>query len=703
MPKWGKPVNSRCKQEPSRGNCSTNAWLLIVTICTLAGCRQTTVLPDPSPAVYGKGLLDLESQGKPGDLELATAGDAGDVTTVLSPEGKQRPITLAECIALALENGRTGEFFDRTGSRRSSLSPTVRGAPASNLTDSIRVFAYDPAVAALDIEIALAKFDARWQTSMTWSKTDEPQALQAVFFGREATLQRDQAQFQTQLLKPLPTGGVAGITFRTDYDFSNINARIGRVNPAYTPRLEFSFEQPLLQGFGVQINQLRNSHPGSIRTPFATGGRVPGILIARLFNDEQQLEFERRVQDLLLSVEEAYWELYCAYWDLYSREMGMRQAHAAWQVVKRKYEAGQVPIQDVAQIEQQFQLFRAQRLQALGQGTARLGVLEAERRLRYLIGLPAEDGTRLIPVDQPTVAPYKPDWAMSVQQAMNRRPELLQARKEVQAAYLAVLREKDALLPDLRAFATYDINAIGSRLDGDSPANALKGLSQNDFNDWTLGLRLDIPLGYREAHAEVRRAKLQLAQRVTLLQDQEQKVLLSLQRSYRELVQAYELIRIQRARREAAATQLESMYQLFLAGKQTVDVLLEAQRNWADALRDEHFAICDYNIALAEFERQKGTILEHDNVSIVEGPIPASAQARASAHIRERARSIPIGWPATLAEEDPSATRGPADMPSAADPPALPLVPAVPSIPSGMPQGTEPAEPVPPPFDQQVP
>ena len=41
-------------------------------------------------------------------------------------------------------------------------------------SDSIRVFALDPAIAAAEVERALSKFDARWINSITWNKVDNP-------------------------------------------------------------------------------------------------------------------------------------------------------------------------------------------------------------------------------------------------------------------------------------------------------------------------------------------------------------------------------------------------------------------------------------------------------------------------------------------------------------------------------------------------
>src|SRR5205085_139887 len=157
------------------------------------------------------------------------------------------------------------------------------------------------------VEASLAKFDTVWNSSMTWSATDQPtQGLNRFNNGQTAS-------FSTSLLKPLPTGGVAGITFSTQYqDLTNPpnSAGFNVLNPSYLPRLQFQFEQPLLQGYGVEINQLRATHPGSVLTPFPTGGRVEGILITRLRFDQQRAEFEKNVQFMLVNVEVAYWNLY---------------------------------------------------------------------------------------------------------------------------------------------------------------------------------------------------------------------------------------------------------------------------------------------------------------------------------------------------------------------------------------------------------
>ena len=193
---------------------------------------------------------------------------------------------------------------------------------------------------------------------------------------------------------------MAGITFDVPYQITNLPSA---VNPSYQPSVQFAFEQPLLQGFGVEINQLRQSSPTSelLQNAGVLAGLpqpgVEGILITRIRFDQQRAEFQRNVNIMLANVEFAYWNLYNAYWTLYANEAALRQAYEAWKIAVVKLQAGKIAVADVAQARGQYELFRFNRLQALGAVSG--SVIEAERELRGMLGLPADDGTRLVPSD----------------------------------------------------------------------------------------------------------------------------------------------------------------------------------------------------------------------------------------------------------------------------------------------------------------
>jgi outer membrane protein TolC len=649
---------------------SCGGLTLLLTI--LVGCKGRVFLTEDQLNIY-KGPVPANLQENPNVGATPTVPLTNAPPTLYNLDRQIRYLSLAEAVSIALEQGTVGQpslLFPGIG--LDNLIAAPQGSPPSG-SDSIRVLAMDPATTAVNIDASLAKFDAVVGTTMMWTATDQPivspiQNLQAggITSGLNAIVQQ-QAQFQSGIYKPLPTGGVAGITFTVPYTFTNLPAR---TNPFYQPSLQFTFEQPLLQGFGVEINQLRAFHPGSILpisppnslTPPPAGtflpynfnnlsgvglGLPPGIVIARIRFNQNRAEFERNVNQMLLNVENAYWNLYGSYYQLYSREQGLRFAYETWKITGAQYRVGRVSRAALAQAEGQYNLFRSQRLQAIDT------VLDNERQLRAMLGMQIEDGTRLVPSDAPTLAEYRPDWKTGWYECMQNRPELYMARQDVKVSQLNVQLAKNFLLPDLRSFLAYDDNAVGSRLDGSSSTsgpggNAFRNLASNTFNDWTVGLRLGFPLGYRFAHAQLRQSQLQLARAFLVLQDQELKAERFLGLYYRRMSSAYFQIKAARAQREAFATQLQIRYELYRAGANepgtgnpvTLNLLLEAQRFWAEALATEYQAIVTYNNSIAGWEYAKGTILQHDNVTISEGPIPVAAQKRAVEHMRQRTKAL---------------------------------------------------------------
>jgi outer membrane protein TolC len=613
----------------------STAVFLTLALSVALGCKQQLFMSEADYDHYKMAALAPGLERPTTTTINPVPAEVPQPTTVLDPERPIRYITLHEAIATALEQGTVGIQSPFFPGALNDILITFQN-PSVGSSDSIRVLALDPAIVGTNIESSLSKFDARWITSANWSTTDRPVGTTLDNFQSQAAggvnnIGLQDATVSSQVLKPLPTGGVAGITFSTAYELSNLAPR---VNPSYRPTLQFQFEQPLLQGFGVDINQLRSAHPNSVLTPFQIPARTEGILLTRIRYDEQKLEFQRNVNYMLVNVEISYWNLYGAYWALYSREQALRQAFEAWKINKARYEAGRIPIQDFAQSRQQYELFRGQRITALGQ------VLENERQLRGLMGLPVEDGYRLVPIDTPTLTPYQPDWCTALNEALSMRPEVALARQDLKFRQLDLINQRNLLLPDVRFTSTYDFNSIGTRLDGPGAGNAFRNLSQGNFSNWAVGIQANIPIGFRDAHSAVRAARLNLARSYGVLQDQEMKAQRYLAVFYRRLFEYYEQIRAQRAQREAAAQQLDARFKEFLAGRGTLDILLEAQRFWADALRGEYDAVVQYNNALASFQFAKGTIMQHDNVSVTDGPLPEVAQVRAVEHEKQRSLAL---------------------------------------------------------------
>lgn len=623
---------------------------LALVLATSSGCKQQCFMTEYDLERYRSAAL-----GTPSDLDTNPAHSSilpsldgkitADPATVFNPEREVRYLTLAESFALAMERGTVGQGLN--GLVDDSLAASIGDLSQPLDRQSIRVLALEPALVGTNIDAALSKFDARWVTSMNWQNTDRPvgTALDAFQASGRAlnAIETTDASFRSTLLKPLPTGGVAGITFNTDYQFTNLPAR---VNPSYRPALQFQFEQPLLRGYGVELNQIAATHPGAValqnlgvqvqprpENQFVAGG----ILIARIRYDQSRAVLEAQLNQMMLNVETAYWNLYAAYGELYAREIAMRQNLNVWRTTKVQVEAGKEKktAADLFQAEGQFQSSRSDWLRALGQ------VLERERNLRGLIGLPVNDGTRLVPADAPTLAPVQPDWQGAVTEALTLRPELVIARDNLKAQQLSLIEIRNRLLPDLRFAASYDSNSIGSRLDGADADNAFRNLATNRHNNWTLGLRLDVPIGFRDAHAGLRQARLRLAQQYWSLRTMEDKAQRFLALQYRNVAEFQQQIVILRSAVEAYNNQLNVRLELVRSGKDlATDVTLEAIRFGSTALQQYFTFVAQYNSSLAAMEYAKGTLLKRNNIVICEGALPGCAQVRAVEHEHERSKAL---------------------------------------------------------------
>src|SRR5262245_36031770 len=265
-----------------------NAGLAAVAVLAagLTGCRQQCFMTEADfhQATTSVSLVPPGLEADPHASITPGQWNIGAPTTVNDLNRPIRYMSLAEAIAIALEQGNIGSQSPLFPGQTNDVLPQFNGQLVAG-SDSIRILALEPAIQAADIESALAKFDARWITSAVWTKTDN--AVQNALTSRQ---NGDQMTFTSGIFKPLPTGGVAGITLNNDY--SLLSAPPGNfnvVNPSYRPRVQIGIDQPLLQNFGVEINQLSTIPPSSRVFPNfhpAGGQRTEGILITRLRFDQ---------------------------------------------------------------------------------------------------------------------------------------------------------------------------------------------------------------------------------------------------------------------------------------------------------------------------------------------------------------------------------------------------------------------------------
>ncbi len=512
---------------------------------------------------------------------------------------------------------------------------------------------YDPAITEATpftgTEYALSAFDTVLASSVTWQRNDRPQNVKeglatAIF---NPVFMENNSNFQASLSKTNATGGTWTVSNTTFYD--QTNTPTWQIPSTYALTYQAAFNQPLLQGAGVMYNRIAG--PYNPFTPTATGLNTPafdGVMLARINVDISLAEFERGVRDLVLDVENSYWELYFSYRALEAGKTGRDSALQTWQKVHALFVVGARggEAEKEAQAQAQYFLFRGTTQTALND------LFKAENRLRYVIGLAMADGRLIRPADEPTTAEVRFDWREVHSEAIARSVDLRRQKWRIKERELEIIAAKNLLQPRLDANGYYNYYGLGDKLvGGQNPttgpvglgypfnlvgSNAYQALFSGQFQQWQLGLNYQMTLGFRAALSTLRYYQLNLAKEKARLQDEELEVSHQMGDAIRQLEYNYNLAQTNFNRRVATERQVNAVQAAFEAETVTLDLLLDAQRQRADAEAAYYRTLTDYQRGIAEVHYRKGSILEYDGVYLAEGPWPVKAQWDAHRLARQR-------------------------------------------------------------------
>ncbi len=620
--------------------------VMIVAMAAFSGCR-------PQQPFYLKHVDDdlAYYKGKATEIEYpdVDADRLGDVT------GSKRPfslvnndpkdiwdLTLEEAMRLSLTNNKVMR----------NIGGQIQGSPEFLLRNpEVAPTIYDPAIAESNPrtgpEAALAAFDAQWSNSLTWQKLDTPSNVSPYYSALiyPDVNNVDQSVFQSKISKVAATGGQFSLAHNVAYNKYNYPAaeNTKQYMADWNVNLTAELRQPLLQGAGVQFNRIAG--------PGATVGAFNGVVLARINTDIALASFEDSVRNLVSDVEVAYWELYYQYRSLDAVIAGRDSALSTWRKIYTLYRIGGKggEAEKEAQAREQYYLFRSTAEQSLS------ALYAAESKLRYMLGLAATDGRLIRPKDEPTTAKVAFDWYEVLNEGLARNVELRQEKWIVKKRELELIAAKNFLLPKLDFVAQYRWLGFGNRLDGEgvwdsdtsaANTNAYRTLTSGQYQEWLLGFQSNVPIGYRREMAGVRHAQLQLAKERTKLQEGELEFSHQIAYTIRELEANHVLSQTNFNRRVAAQREVEAVAAAYETDTITLDVLLKAQQNLAQAESDYYRALVNYNKSIAQVHYRKGSLLEYNGVFLAEGPWTGKAyfDARRRARAREASTYLDYGF-----------------------------------------------------------
>lgn len=450
--------------------------------------------------------------------------------------------------------------------------------------------------------------DPQFITFVNFQHASIPQS-NTVLTGTTALVQ-DTAIWQSQYTQNWQFGLAAQLAYSNQR--TKVNSQFFAINPYTTGALDLQLTQNLLQGFGSAVN-----------------GR--NIRVQKNNLKVTDLQFKQQVITIVSAVLNLYWDLVSFDTDVRARKQALETSRQLLEDNKRKVEIGSLAEIEVTRAEAQLYASQQdlviaetnymQQETVLKNALSRNGVAMAGLASVHIVALdkfemPSQDETR--PIDE------------LVQDALSRRPELEQARLNLESNKLNLAGIKSSLRPTLQAFTELtnnglsgDLTALGALQPGvgylnGGYGNLLAQIFRRNYPNYSAGFSLNIPLRNRAAQSDYVTSMLELRQNELNLNKNVSQIRVDVQNAVIGLRQA-------RARHEAAtksrALQEETLaadQKKYTLGATTAFQVIQDQRDLATAQSAVVQAMANYTHARVSFDQALGRTLDVNHLTVEE-------------------------------------------------------------------------------------
>jgi outer membrane protein TolC len=446
-----------------------------------------------------------------------------------------------------------------------------------------------------DIIVEQAKFDPTLSVNGQYNRQVNP-LNRPVFGGTTNNLNSIQTfdQRSTSVTLDAQTNLITGGNVDLNYSpaRTNVNQSVASgflFNPAYSGGLALTLTQPLLRNAGIDINKTF-------------------IRIAQNNAKVEEHIFRDRVLTVLATVEQTYWEVVFANENLKVAEAALKAAQELLATNRAKAKAGIMSIVDVLQAEAAM----ASRVEQVL--VAEKAIRDQEDQLRRLLNPGEEElrlDVRLTPTDKAVVSLEPISLQEAIDIAIEQRPEIIQAKKNIETSEINTKFAKNQVLPTLSFQGTMGMAGLGSDY-GNSVNNNFSG----DFYNYGAGLVLSYPLGNRSAWSTYNRRQMEGKNAEASLVSVRQQIIIGVKEAVRRVQTDFKRIETTRSARIMAEKQLQAEQERLKVGLSTTRFVLDFQRDLATAQGNELRAIVDYNKSLSNLARHKATTLDRYNLQL---------------------------------------------------------------------------------------
>jgi outer membrane protein TolC len=236
----------------------------------------------------------------------------------------------------------------------------------------------------------------------------------------------------------------------------------------------------------------------------------------------------------------------------------------------------------------------------------------------------SKESISLIPSDKPEVKKITVDFNALLLEGLNNRPDIERAKLDLANYKIRVKYSRNQLLPDLQLSVTYYTTGQGGVLYDylKSPIDptfnietdlieiarrsiwgSMDDVFTNLYKNYNISLRLQIPLSFTKEKAELAQAKINLRRSLLSLKNVENTIHSEVREVIKELEANAKLVEADRIALELQGQRLRAEEKRLNVGLSTNFIVLDYQRQYANAETQALRSVIDYNMTLAKINK----------------------------------------------------------------------------------------------------
>jgi len=342
-----------------------------------------------------------------------------------------------------------------------------------------------------------------------------------------------------------------------------------------------------------------------VQSIYQGGKLMAAIRAAKVTKQQAIAQYQSTLADTLLAVRLAYYDILLAAEQITVNQTSVSLLQRELEDQQHRYDAGTVPNFNVLRAKVSVANARPPLIRA--QSNYRIAKNNLSNLLGYNLPREITDNIPLNLTDVLDAAPYPINLSEALQQALEKRPELVALRKTSELQKLNITDASSGYKPNLSVFAGY--NWFNQQFSGTGVTPPLDSY----LDGWNAGAQVTWNIfDGMLTHGKVVQAKAQYDKSKTSVAEGMRNVELEVRTAYSDFLEAQEVLESQKTVQEEAAESLREANARASAGTGTQLDVLDAENQLTQARSTQVQALHDYDAARARFERAIGAGMVED-------------------------------------------------------------------------------------------